>query len=124
MRRSRASLAAVLGVMLQVTAGLAAATQVVVCRTPDGHVAIESELSDCCPDAGARLHELSSNACDGCVDTPLFHPSLSPAGKLILGPITASPWFAASAGGHLVLRLPPPPPSGASRPDRTVVLLI
>ena len=124
MRCSRATLAAVLGVMLQITAGIAAATQVVICRAPDGHVAIESELSDCCPDGGDRLHELSSSACDGCVDTPLFQAGLSPAGKLTLGPATASPWVAAAPSGHLVLRLSPPPRSGERRPGRTVVLLI
>ena len=117
-------MAAVLGVLLQLTAGLAAAAQVVVCRTQAGHVAIETELSDCCPGGGDRLHELSSSACDGCVDTPLFHAGLSPAGKLTLGPVTATPWFAAARGGALALRLPPLPSKGANRPGRTVVLLI
>ena len=117
-------MAAVVGVLLQLTAGLAAAAQVVVCRTPSGHVAIESDLSDCCSSGGDSLHELSSSACDGCVDTPLFQAGLSPAGKATLGPPPASRWSAlALAGAPLVCRALAPP-SGADRPDRTVVLLI
>src|SRR6185369_15213839 len=92
MRGLRANLAAVLAVTLQLTAGVAAAAQIVVCRAPSGHVAIESELSDCCPGSGDRLHELSSNACDGCVDTPLFQVGLSPGGKVTPGVVNAPSW--------------------------------
>ena len=117
-------MAAVLGVMLQLTAGLAVAAQLVVCRTPNGHVAIESELTDCCPGGGDRLHELTSNACDGCVDTPLFQAGLSPAGKVTLGVASASPWLVPAPPARCTVHLAPPPATGDSRPRRTVVLLI
>jgi hypothetical protein len=124
MRHPRAITAALLAVMLQLTAGLAAAAQVVVCRTPSGHVAIESELNDCCPGGGDRLHELSSNACDGCVDTPLFQAGIASVGKVTLGAVAVSPWSVSPPAGHSALRFPLAPPTGASRRGRTVILLI
>jgi hypothetical protein len=112
------------GVLLQLTAGLAVAAQVVVCRTPSGHVAIETELSDCCPGGGHPLHEVSSSACDGCVDTPLFHPGLLSTGKVTLGLVPASPWSALISTRAVVLRHALAPPTGTNRPRGTVVLLI
>ena len=72
--------AALVGVMLQLTAGLAVAARVVVCRAPSGHVAIESVLAgDCCPadHEESRVHELQADTCDGCLDTPLLHAAIS-----------------------------------------------
>lgn len=120
--------ATLLGVMLQLTAGLAVAAQVVVCRAPSGHVAIESVLSgDCCPaaDEGPRFHELQAQTCDGCFDTPLLHAGFSTPSKAALHALAPTLWYRAQAP---VLRRAPglasPVAADASRPGRTVVLLI
>ena len=51
----------------------------VVCRSGNGHVAVESALEDCCPSYGPSERSPSlvpASDCDGCTDTPLLQPVL------------------------------------------------
>jgi hypothetical protein len=51
----------------------------VVCRSGNGHVAVESALEDCCPGYGLPERNQSlvpTSDCDGCTDTPLLQPVL------------------------------------------------
>jgi hypothetical protein len=65
----------IVGAALQIALNIALLTNLVVCQSDSGHVAIESIFdADCCDDhaghAPARIPE-AAPGCD-CVDTPLF----------------------------------------------------
>ena len=126
-RRRRAVGAALLGAMLQLTASVAVAAEVVVCRAPGGHVEIESVLDDCCPpgEASRGARELRDDACDGCLDTPLLQAGLSTPAKATLDALVPARWSLASV--PTLLRVSggaPPLAAAAARRSRTVVLLI
>lgn len=128
-RRRRALCAALVGAALQFSASLAVAAQLVVCRSPDGHVEIESALDgDCCPTGGfaRNVQELrASEACDGCVDTPLLRAGLSAPLKATFDAVAPAPWRVTPVS---VLRgaawLASPATAASARWPRSVVLLI
>ena len=80
-RRNLHTAAALLGAVLQLTVSVGVASSLVLCSSPDGHLAIESAFAgDCCtghtlPEAGPALR---GPACD-CIDTPLLRPTLQGA---------------------------------------------
>ena len=116
--------AAVLGAALQLTASLAIAAGVVVCRTPSGHVAIESGLDrDCC---GATVdHDLTASTCDGCTDTPFVQASVSPSSKAVLDVAVMSRGFVAPVPTwRVTVHTAPLRALDRSARDRSVVLLI
>ena len=66
----------IVGAVLHIALNIALLTNLVVCQSDDGHVAIESIFGgDCCTDHRGHTPERvpeAASACD-CVDTPLFH---------------------------------------------------
>jgi hypothetical protein len=128
-RRRRVTCAALLGAVLQFCASAAVAARVTVCRGLDGHVEIESALDgDCCPAGGLRRNPQevrTTEACDGCVDTPLLRSGISTPGKGALIGLPPGSWRLAPvmlsprAGWRAPLAAP-----GAHRPRSSIVLLI
>jgi hypothetical protein len=116
--------AAFLGAALQLTASVAVAARVVVCRAPSGHVEIESGLGDCCGTIPG--HDVSASTCDGCTDTPFLQGGVSPSSKATFVDVAAmSPGFIAPAPTwRLSMHVPPLRAADRSARDRSVVLLI
>jgi hypothetical protein len=118
--------AALLGVVLQLTASVGVASALVVCWSIDGHVAIES--GDCCP--GGPLESRgdalrAARACDGCVDTPLLEAGLSGSGKPGVAVLSASSWdVVAPLDVRSAHPAGPRSSAGFPRSRRSVVLLI
>jgi len=128
-RRRRPVCAALLGAALQFCASAAVAAQVIVCRAPDGRVEIESVFDgDCCPMGGLGRgeHEVrASEACNGCVDTPLLRavPSRPAADALAGSPL--GPWrMTAVATSHRTAWTAPLAVPDSPRPRRSIVLRI
>jgi hypothetical protein len=124
--RRRAVGAALLGAVLQVTASVAVAAEVVVCRAPGGHVEIESFLDgDCCPpgEGSYRVLELRDDACDGCLDTLLLRAGLSAPTKAAFDALVPARWLPAPTPRRVSGGAPPLTTAAAGR-ARTVVLLI
>jgi hypothetical protein len=70
---------ALLVAVLQLALSFGLGLNLVVCRSTDGHVAVESVLADCCASHPLREPGRSlspSSDCDGCVDTPLVQTAL------------------------------------------------
>lgn len=93
----------------------------VVCRTANGHVAIESALEDCCP--GDALPESSRSLaprsdCDGCTDTPLRQMGLQRTAASGRETVPAPELF--SLGDPLSRCDPAAFALGVTRPDRAV----
>jgi hypothetical protein len=125
-RRRRAVGAALLGVVLQLTASAAVAAEVVVCRAPGGHVEIESFLDgDCCPpgEMSHRALELRDDSCDGCLDTPLLRAGLSAPTKATFDALVPTRWSPAPTPRRVSGGAPPLKTTAAGW-VRTVVLLI
>ena len=64
-----------------IAVGFGLGSNLVVCRSGNGHVAVESALEDCCPSYGPSERSPSlvpASDCDGCTDTPLLQPVLQP----------------------------------------------
>lgn len=78
---------------VQLAVTFVAGLNLMVCRSADGHVAVESALAACCTGHGAaeRDHALiPDRGCDDCTDTPLLQVVLS-RGKAPDGPDRLAP---------------------------------
>ncbi len=126
MTRRRVPTTAVLSMALQLVVSFGITARLVLCHSPQGHVAVESSLGgDCCTSeypAAAALGGI--DACDGCTDTPLLRANVdrrtadhglrpSPSGTIVFPvmPATTPTWSslrAAIAAEQLAAASPPP----------------
>jgi hypothetical protein len=134
--RRRSRLAALLCAALHVGSSFALTADLVLCRTPSGHVEIESATSDgCCTAHGSPARFAGAPEADdcGCVDTPLLQRAIDQRGQVTRAasapphavpvpyatPLSASP-FPIDALAAARAR----PSAEALRTIRSVVLLV